>query len=282
MQRETWVRQAQTCVLTALSFLALPPLAALAPIGWMTSVALAQAPSEAEKQAFAAAKELGTLEAWEAFLNNYPSGFHADLARAYVKKLGVTAPTQAPAASTPSAANIELASEEPCSMQRKLKSYQSTDPVKLRFINKSGAVRIIQWIDFNGALKEFYTLQPGEERVQDTFLTHPWIAAWEEGSCAQLFMPGQPESIALLSPNPTVSPSTTTSPKKTDKQPSKAKVERRAKAACEDIGMIYLNGKCAPKKKAERQKAKANKNKACPAGMYRNPYGQCQPNETGG
>jgi hypothetical protein len=41
-----------------------------------------------EKDAFEAAKELGTVDAWNAFLASYPSGFHADLARAYLKKLG--------------------------------------------------------------------------------------------------------------------------------------------------------------------------------------------------
>lgn len=41
-----------------------------------------------EKAAFESAKELGTVEAWNAFLASYPSGFHADLARAYIKKLG--------------------------------------------------------------------------------------------------------------------------------------------------------------------------------------------------
>ena len=41
-----------------------------------------------EKEAFEAAKELGTIEAWEAFLNNFPEGFRADLARAYVRRLG--------------------------------------------------------------------------------------------------------------------------------------------------------------------------------------------------
>jgi hypothetical protein len=43
--------------------------------------------SKAQKNAFEAAKELGTVEAWDAFLSNYPDGFYADLARAYVKKL---------------------------------------------------------------------------------------------------------------------------------------------------------------------------------------------------
>lgn len=41
-----------------------------------------------QKFAFESAKELGTVEAWQAFLSNFPSGFYADLARAYVKKLG--------------------------------------------------------------------------------------------------------------------------------------------------------------------------------------------------
>ncbi len=40
-----------------------------------------------EKEAFESAKELNTIEGWEAFLNNYSTGFRADLARAYVKRL---------------------------------------------------------------------------------------------------------------------------------------------------------------------------------------------------
>jgi hypothetical protein len=59
-------------------------------------IALAQATDAAEKDAFEAAKELGTVEAWDAFLANYPTGFHADLARAYVKKLGEAAPQSPP------------------------------------------------------------------------------------------------------------------------------------------------------------------------------------------
>lgn len=63
--------------------------------------AYAQATAADEKQAFEAAKELGTVEAWDAFLSNYSTGFHADLARAYVKKLA-DAPRE-PEAEPPSA-----------------------------------------------------------------------------------------------------------------------------------------------------------------------------------
>ena len=41
----------------------------------------------AARDAFEAAKGLGTPEAWNAFLTSFPNGFYADLARAYLKKL---------------------------------------------------------------------------------------------------------------------------------------------------------------------------------------------------
>lgn len=78
------------------------------PMSWPHGAAFAQAPNASEKsgtsekEAFEAAKELGTVEAWDAFLSNFPTGFHADLARAYVKKLGEAKP--APAAAAPAAA----------------------------------------------------------------------------------------------------------------------------------------------------------------------------------
>ncbi len=49
--------------------------------------ALAQGPDISAKEAFEAAKELGTVEAWNAFSKSYPTGFYADPARAYLKKL---------------------------------------------------------------------------------------------------------------------------------------------------------------------------------------------------
>jgi hypothetical protein len=58
---------------------------------------------DAAEKAFAAAKELGTVEAWNAFLANYPSGFHADLARAYLKKLEAPADQPQTAAPAPAA-----------------------------------------------------------------------------------------------------------------------------------------------------------------------------------
>ncbi len=65
-------------------------LAALAPMPFPVGpFGIAPAYAEtAESEAFNAAKELGTVDAWQAFLKNYPDGFHSDLARAYIKNLG--------------------------------------------------------------------------------------------------------------------------------------------------------------------------------------------------
>ncbi|MGD9785888.1 MAG: hypothetical protein AB7E80_00845 [Hyphomicrobiaceae bacterium] len=45
------------------------------------------------KDAFSAAKELGTREAWDAFLQRYPDGFLADLARAYIARIDASSAT---------------------------------------------------------------------------------------------------------------------------------------------------------------------------------------------
>ena len=68
-------------------------------LSWRHEAAAAEPQGSSEKDAFEAAKELGTAKAWDAFLANYPTGFHADLARAYLKKLA--GPETPPAATAP-------------------------------------------------------------------------------------------------------------------------------------------------------------------------------------
>ena len=92
--------------------LCLAALAIPAIVVWPGIASAATAMSE--KEAFEAAKALGTVEAWDAFLSNYPSGFHADLARAYLKTLsaGSGAPPVQGAAPTISAAPSPVPSGE--------------------------------------------------------------------------------------------------------------------------------------------------------------------------
>ncbi len=174
--------------------------------------------ADGQKQAFEAAKELGTAEAWTAFLANYPNGFHADLARAYLKKLsdsGVTPATAAQPAASPPPAPVAAAAPS-CQTRSTLKSIESSTPATITFINTSGMYRSILWIDFNGQPKDYANLNSGDQVTQQTFLTHPWMITDGPGNCIEIVMPKPGSSVVQLGavageaaspPRPTVSPS---------------------------------------------------------------------------
>lgn len=149
-----------------------------------------------EREAFAAAKELGTADAWNAFLSNYPSGFHADLARAYLKKLSGGAGT-APAAAK-AATPVTTATMVSCSRQGKIRSKNSDTAAKIIFKNTSGAYRSIMWLDFEGRPKTYANLNAGEEVTLETFLTHPWMVTDGPGNCIEIALPRSGTSVVAL------------------------------------------------------------------------------------
>jgi VHL beta domain len=142
--------------------------------------------------AFNSSKELGTVEAWNAFLSSYPTGFHAELARAYLKKL-----TDKPGAA--SSAPATAAQELSCTQRNEVHSINSDVPTKVTFVNTSGMYRSIMWIDFKGGLKDYGGLEAGKQMTLDTFVTHPWMIATGPGDCLQIFMPAAaPATIDLV------------------------------------------------------------------------------------
>ncbi len=155
----------------------------------------------AEKDAFDSAKELGTVEAWEAFVANYPSGFHADLARAYIKKLGNAAPAAAPPANGASVPNVSASREvpdPPCRNRKNIRSMVSEQATKLTIINHSGSTRNILWLDFGSNARSFGRLKNGEQIVLDTFVTHPWMVTNSSGACLQIIEPDEGGRVVML------------------------------------------------------------------------------------
>src|SRR5258707_1010015 len=65
------------------------------------------------KDAFEAAKELNTPDGWKAFIANFPSGFYADLARAYLKKLDPASAAADPARPSAPPANAKSTASAP-------------------------------------------------------------------------------------------------------------------------------------------------------------------------
>ncbi len=184
-------------VLSAAVLLGLSPLISKVVVTPTHDAAFAQSQAPSEAEAFEAAKSLGTVDAWNAFVTNYPTGFRADLARAYLKQLAGGAPAT-PSAPLLTNAPEQPALEQPCSEQRNLRSRESSSPAKLKFINPTDGTYVLQWIDFGGNLKEFGTLGPGAEMTMDTAVTHPWIVAYGEGSCRQIFLPAPGASVARV------------------------------------------------------------------------------------
>jgi hypothetical protein len=58
--------------------------------------------------------------------------------------------------------------------------------------------------------------------------------------------------------------------------------KRRAAAACHELGLELRGGRCRPTRLDDVVRSIIQGGQRCPRGMYRNPLGRCQPNETGG
>ncbi len=137
-----------------------------------------------DKEDFESAKELGTAEAWQAFLANHPSGFYADLARAYLAK---PATGGTPQAAVSSSADVP---DPSCAEVSKLRTTSSDVPTKLTVVNKSGVDRILRWIDERGRIEDYGTIKAGKQATVDTFLDNPWLITDEDGkTCFQVIMP---------------------------------------------------------------------------------------------
>jgi hypothetical protein len=211
---------------------------AAAPAGQQASAQRSENADSAEKEAFESAKELGTIEAWEAFLASYSSGFRADLARAYIKKLGVSTPA-GDADSMPTVSAAREVPDPPCKNLKNIRSMESNDKTKITFINKSGGMRGILWIDFNGQPKDYANLHDGEEAVFDTFETHPWMITDGPGNCLQIVMPHPGARVVEISGGGSA---------KSVSQP-KPVTKASRKTGC-GKGQIKIDGRCVAKQDA--------------------------------
>jgi hypothetical protein len=196
---------------------------------------------DAAKSAFESAKELGTTDAWNAFLASYPNGFYADMARAYLKKVTETQPST-PAELSVLAPSSSRAGERSCAERKELRSQHSREPTKITFINKSGMYRAIMWIDFDGSLKDYGGLNSGEKIVLDTFRTHPWMIATGPGDCLQIFLPAaEPATVELLRLDADDAPSRPAAD--TSKRAESKKSAPREKLICAENYKLK-NGEC--------------------------------------
>lgn len=255
--------------------MALGMLAALASPGPTALAADSQAPSSAQdaaaQSAFNSAKELGTTDAWNAFLTNYPTGFYADLAHAYLKKAPGQPPAASPVPAVSTASSVPL--ELSCSERTKVRSVNSDAPTKITFVNVSGMYRSIQWIDFNGGIKDYGGLKAGERVTYDTFVTHPWMISTGPGDCLQIFLPASGAATVELSRLAADGPKT--EPVERDREPSRS--EKKEKRSSEDKPQKKNTLVCGKNYKLRKGECVLVQN--CGSNAYRSPEGDCYCNK---
>jgi hypothetical protein len=237
----------------AAALVLIPALDTSVPFSFRPSSAVAE-PADPAAKAFEAAKGLGTVDAWQAFLKNYPNGFHADLARAYIKKLGEGAP--APAATPAASASNDfptgagswggIVRDGPGQDHRKLDSLNEGEPITL-LERTDVVVDGFPWfkISFRGGRTGYkwggILCSTGAERP-DLYKTCP------------------PASEAVSGVKDT-------------------------SAECKKSGGEWDGRRCQPAGFFDEPKKKtqpAKKKTKCPTGQYLNQNGVCQPDETGG
>lgn len=75
------------CLIASLILLTVPSLTQAEPSTVRTTQSSREVQTEIERGAFAAAKKIGTREAWQTFIDRFPNGHRAELARAYMALL---------------------------------------------------------------------------------------------------------------------------------------------------------------------------------------------------
>lgn len=79
-----------------------------------------------------------------------------------------------------------------CPVPGSLRSANSSTAVKITVANSSNRPLKIYWLDYQGGMKFYRDLTPGQSYVQATYVSHPWIAVDGSGRCAGgAFLPGQ-------------------------------------------------------------------------------------------
>ena len=106
------------------------------------------------------------------------------------------------ALSIPVAAPLVAPTTAECEITQ-AKSLEATTPSRIEFVNASGTTVNVLWLDYQGNRVLYRTLLPSESYVQQTFVTHPWVAVDTMGVCRGYVLSDRPEKTFRIAPRPT-------------------------------------------------------------------------------
>ncbi|MET9552364.1 hypothetical protein [Streptomyces sp. NPDC006645] len=72
---------------------------------------------------------------------------------------------------------------------QQLRSQNTTRQTAVRFVNASAVPLDLNWVDWGGQLQSYGTIQPGQHRVQSTYVGHPFLLRTADGRDAAIVEP---------------------------------------------------------------------------------------------
>jgi hypothetical protein len=103
-----------------------------------------------------------------------------------------------PADLAPATTAGSISGANPCSQASSLQSQEAQVATRIEIINQSSKVILIYWIDYDGAYQFYGNLGPGQSKLFNTFLTHPWLITDPAGTCLSIFFPSQEHTQAVV------------------------------------------------------------------------------------
>src|SRR3989441_2568217 len=85
-----------------------------------------------------------------------------------------------------------------CSLEPTFHSINGDVSTFIRFVNQTAGPVTVYWLNYEGQRVFYNTLAAGESYVQQTFITHPWIATDASGACLGLWLPTATLDPALI------------------------------------------------------------------------------------
>ena len=128
---------------------------------------------------------------YESYLAEYPNGKFASLARIRLKKVQATQTSSI----IPPAEATEI---KKCQSEKTAQSINSEIPTQIHFLNNTGEVIKIFWLNYEGKRK-FYNLSRHKEGyTQTTFVTHPWVVTDANEMCVGLYLPSRQQMQVVV------------------------------------------------------------------------------------
>lgn len=76
----------------------------------------------------------------------------------------------------------------PCNAERTVRSLVADTSLEMVVRNETRVPLVMTWLDYDGNRVDYAQVEPGEEYLQQTYVTHPWIV--RAGTrCVGLFVP---------------------------------------------------------------------------------------------